>query len=243
MLLLMIEAIARAQDEAAPGFSLGDMWGHAGWVARAVLITLALMMIATIYVTMERWMAFYRGRMQSIRLRNEIIGPLQQGDVGSALRVASDEQYKAGYLAGILKAGLRELDEGGNDKFALDAAKRAVSKAHAEELAKLQKGMPVLATVGSTAPFVGLFGTTFGVINAFQGMADAGAGLAAISAGISEALITTAFGILVAVIGVWLFNYFNNRITKVSDELNSSEADFIQWAAKLIQGSMRGAAK
>jgi biopolymer transport protein ExbB/biopolymer transport protein TolQ len=243
MLLLLIETMALAQDEAAVGFSLSDMWTHAGWVARAVLIVLAVMIVATIYVTVERWMAFYRGRMQSIRLRNEIIGPLQQGDVSSALRVASDEQYKAGYLAGILKAGLRELEEGGHDKFALDAAKRAVSKAHAEELAKLQKGMPVLATVGSTAPFVGLFGTTFGVINAFAGMAEAGAGLAAISAGISEALITTAFGILVAVIGVWLFNYFNNRITKVSDELNSSEADFIQWAAKLIQGSMRGAAK
>lgn len=243
MLLLLIGNIARAQEEAAPGFSLTDMWANAGGVARAVLITLLLMIIATIYVTTERWMAFYRGRVQSIRLRNEIIAPLQQGDVSSALRIAQDDQYKAGYLSGILRAGLKELEEGGSDKFALDAAKRAVAKAHAEELAKLQKGMPVLATVGSTAPFVGLFGTTFGVINAFQGMADAGAGLAAISAGISEALITTAFGILVAVIGVWLFNYFNNRITKVSDELNSSEADFIQWAAKLIQGSMRGAAK
>ena len=135
------------------------------------------------------------------------------------------------------------LDDSGSDRFALDNAKRAVSKAYAEEMAKLQRGMTVLATTGSTAPFVGLFGTTFGVINAFQGMAEAGAGLAAISAGISEALITTGVGIGVAVFGVWLFNYFNFRIQKVQDELNSSEADFVQWAAKLVQGQARGAAK
>jgi biopolymer transport protein ExbB/biopolymer transport protein TolQ len=95
--------------------------------------------------------------------------------------------------------------------------------------------MAVLATVGSTAPFVGLFGTTFGVINAFQGMATAGSGLAAISAGISEALITTGVGIGVAVIGVWLFNYYNHRIEKVTEELTSSEADFMDWAEKLLQ--------
>lgn len=244
MLLLLLEIAARAQEEAAPGFTLADIWHHSGWLARGVILVLGLPMgLGTIFVSIERLMAFSRSRKQSIRLRNEIIGPLQQGDVSTALRIAQDEQFKAGYLAGILRAGLRELDENPNDEFALDAAKRAVAKAHTEELAKLQKGMSILATVGSTAPFVGLFGTTFGVINAFQGMAEAGAGLAAISAGISEALITTGVGIGVAVWGVWLFNYFNHRIDKVADELNSSEADFVQWAAKWMHGQMRGAAK
>ncbi|MEZ4240968.1 MAG: MotA/TolQ/ExbB proton channel family protein [Myxococcota bacterium] len=245
MLLLLLEIAARAQEEAAaPGFTLSDIWHHSGWLARGVITVLVgPMLLGTVFVGLERLMAFSRARKQSMRLRNEIIGPLQQGDVPAALRIAEDEQFKAGYLSGILKAGLRELDENPSDKFALDAAKRAVAKAHAEELAKLQKGMPVLATVGSTAPFVGLFGTTFGVINAFQGMADAGAGLAAISAGISEALITTGVGIGVAVWGVWLFNYFNHRIAKVSDELNSSEADFVQWAAKWINGRLQRAAK
>jgi biopolymer transport protein ExbB/TolQ len=242
MLLLLIEAIAHA-DEGGSGFSLGEMWTHAGWIARGVIITLVLMTLATLVVTIERWIAFGRARRQSMRLRNEIVGPLQSGDVAAAHRISQDQQFKAGYLTGILRAGLKELDDSGTDKFALDNAKRAVAKAHAEELAKLQRGMPVLATVASTAPFVGLFGTTFGVINAFAGMASAGAGLAAISAGISEALITTGVGIGVAVIGVWAFNYFNHRIAKVTDELNSSEADFVQWSAKLIQGSLRGAAK
>jgi biopolymer transport protein ExbB/TolQ len=241
MLLLLVEAVARAQE--GSGFSMGEMWTHAGFIARAVIITLVLMSFATLVVTIERWIAFGRARTQSMRLRNEIVGPLQSGDVAAAHRISQDQQFKAGYLTGLLRAGLRELEESGGDKFALDNAKRAVAKAHAEELAKLQRGMPVLATVASTAPFVGLFGTTFGVINAFAGMASAGAGLAAISAGISEALITTGVGIGVAVIGVWAFNYFNHRIAKVTDELNSSEADFVQWAAKLVQGQLRGAAK
>jgi len=102
--------------------------------------------------------------------------------------------------------------------------------------------MPILATVGSTAPFVGLFGTTFGVINAFAGMASAGSGLASISAGISEALITTGVGIFVAVLGVWCFNYFTNRIDKVTEELVSSEADFLDWAEKLVQARSDAAA-
>lgn len=243
MLLLLIEAAARAEEAAGSGFSMGEMWEHAGWIARGVIVTLVFMSFMTLVVVIERWIAFGRSRRQSIRLRNEIVGPLQTGDVAAAHRISQDAQFKAGYLTGLLRAGLRELDESGADKFALDNAKRAIAKAHAEELAKLQRGMPILATVASTAPFVGLFGTTFGVINAFAGMASAGAGLAAISAGISEALITTGVGIGVAVLGVWAFNYFNHRIAKVTDELNSSEADFVQWAAKLIQGSMRGAAK
>ena len=243
MLLMLIEVMARAQsNEPAPGFTLSDIWTHSGPIARVVIFMLVCMLLSTFFVTVERLLAFRRGRKQSMRLRNEIIAPLQVGDVGSALRIAADEQFAGGHLTSILRAGLRELEDG-QDKFALDAAKRAVAKAHAEELTKLQRGMPILATVGSTAPFVGLFGTTFGVINAFQGMATAGSGLASISSGISEALITTGVGIGVAVFGVWLFNYFNHRIAKVSDELNSSEADFVQWAAKLIQNQMRGAAK
>jgi biopolymer transport protein ExbB/biopolymer transport protein TolQ len=242
MFLLLIEVAALAQ-EPAPGFTMAEIWQHSGGIARTVIVILAVMLIATMVVAVDRWLAFRRARNQSIRLRNEIVGALQQGDVATARRIADDEQFKSGYLTSLLRAGLRELDDSGSDRFALDNAKRAVSKAYAEEMAKLQRGMTVLATTGSTAPFVGLFGTTFGVINAFQGMAEAGAGLAAISAGISEALITTGVGIGVAVFGVWLYNYFNFRIQKVQDELNSSEADFVQWAAKLVQGQARGAAK
>lgn len=234
MLLLLLEGLAHAQDEAV-GFTLTEIWEHSGFIARSVIVTLLLMFVATIVVGIERLIAFNRARSHSMKLAAQIVEPLQSGDVNAAMQVAQDDAFKAGYLTTLLKAGLAELQGGANSNTVANA-KRAVEKAHSEELAKSQRGMTILATTGSTAPFVGLFGTTFGVINAFQGMAEAGSGLASISAGISEALITTGVGIGVAVWGVWLFNYFNNRIAKVGDELNSSEADFLQWAHKLTQG-------
>lgn len=241
MLLLLLEAIAQAEEGAA-GFTMREIWEHSGFIARSVIVTLVVMMVACVFVSIERLRAFGKARKQSMRLAAEIVGPMQSGDVHSALKVAQDDQFKAGYLTSLLKAGLKEISERG-DEMGLENASRAVGKAHGEELAKMKRGMTILATTGSTAPFVGLFGTTFGVINAFQGMAVEGSGLASISAGISEALITTGVGIGVAVIGVWMFNYFNFRVEKVSDELHSSEADFMDWAHKYLQGSMRAAGK
>ncbi|MEN0064645.1 MAG: MotA/TolQ/ExbB proton channel family protein [Myxococcota bacterium] len=235
MLLILLESLAYAQEgEAQVGFTLAEIWEHSGFIARSVIIMLVVMMLGTVAVFIERLLAFRRAKMQSVRLASEIVEPLQRFDVDKALSIASDEQFKLGYLTPLLQAGLVELQEtrGSNG---LHNASQAITKAHTQELAKLQRGMPILATVGSTAPFVGLFGTTFGVINAFQGMAEAGSGLSSISAGISEALITTGVGIGVAVLGVWAFNYFNSRIAKVSDELDSAEADFVLWANKLVQ--------
>jgi len=237
MLLILLNTMAMAQESG--GFSFGEMWGHAGFIARGVIITLVCMLIATIFTSFERMLAFNRARRQSIALASAIVGPLQAQDLEAALGLCEDETYKASYLGGLLRAGLKELRDR-RDGPGLQNAQRAVDKAHYEELAKMKKGMTVLATTGSTAPFVGLFGTTFGVINAFQGMAEEGSGLASISSGISEALITTGVGIGVAVVGVWFFNYFNFRADKVKDELASSEADFVDWAEKLLQASAAG---
>jgi biopolymer transport protein ExbB/biopolymer transport protein TolQ len=213
---------------------MADIWNHSGWLARGVIVMLVLMLLASIFTSIERLIAFNRARNQSMRVAAEVVKPMQQGDLAAALKVTEAPHLKASYLAALLRAGLREL-VGRLDEHGLANAGAAVSKAHAEEMAKMRRGMTILATTGSTAPFVGLFGTTFGVINAFQGMATAGSGLAAISAGISEALITTGVGIGVAVIGVWFFNYFTFRAEKVGDELGSAEADFNGWAAKLLQ--------
>jgi biopolymer transport protein ExbB len=101
-----------------------------------------------------------------------------------------------------------------------------------------------LATVGATAPFVGLLGTTMGVVTAFTGMATAGnAGMAAISAGISEALITTAFGLLVAIPAVWLYNYYINRIDYLSMEVTYTTKEFMDFLIRYearLEGSAHG---
>ena len=234
MFLFVVTQLAYAAEEAAPGFTLMEIWQHSGPVAKVVIVMLLVMFFGTIVTGFERFLAFQRARNQSRALAQAVIKPLQAGDIAAALKMSKDEQYTAAYLAAILQAGLKELDAR-RDHHGLENAKRAVEKAHGEELSKMKRGMTILATVGSTAPFVGLFGTTFGVINAFQGMASAGAGLASISAGISEALITTGVGIGVAVFGVWLFNYFNARADKVADEIRSSDHDFVDWAEKLLQ--------
>jgi len=234
MLLFLLESLAHAQEEPQVGFTLAEIWEHSGFIARSVIIMLVVMMAGTILVFIERTLAFARAKSHSVKLRNEIVGSLESYDVDKALEISRDEQFKLGYLTAMLRAGLAELAEE-RGKAGVDNASKAVTRAHGQELAKLQRGMPILATVGSTAPFVGLFGTTFGVINAFQGMAEAGSGLSSISAGISEALITTGVGIGVAVLGVWAFNYFNSRIDKVSDELDSAESDFVIWANKFVQ--------
>ena len=242
LVMLLAETLAQAAETEGSGFTMWEMWVHSGWIARSVLIMLGFMLIASIFVSIERLIAFNRARNQSMQLAAEIIAPLQNLDIGAALKITQDEKFKSSYLAGLIRAGLHELDARA-DRPGLDNARRAVEKAHGEELAKMRKGMTILATTGSTAPFVGLFGTTFGVINAFAGMATEGSGLASISAGISEALITTGIGIGVAGVGVWLFNYFNFRTSKVADELAASEHDFMNWAEKLLQSANQAAGK
>ena len=101
------------------------------------------------------------------------------------------------------------------------------------EAASLRKGMNILATTGSTAPFVGLVGTIFGIINAFSMMsAEGGADLTAISGGIAEALVSTAFGIAVAIVAIWVYNYFNAVVDDIGKDISISIQEFVDWAEK-----------
>ncbi|MCB9673173.1 MAG: MotA/TolQ/ExbB proton channel family protein [Alphaproteobacteria bacterium] len=240
-LALGVCSTAAAQEGGHASFGPAEFWAAAGTEARAVVIILVSLSLGSTFVWIERMLAFSRARRQSMRVAAEIVGPLQHGDVEGALRIAGDERYKSSYLAAVLRAGLAEMSLHA-DEFGVSNAKRAVEKAIAEETAKLKRGFAWLATTGSTAPFVGLFGTTFGVINAFSGMAaTGGGGLSGISAGIAEALYTTAIGIGVAIYGVWLFNFFNGKVEKVQNELSSSEADFVDWASKHAHGRRHAA--
>ena len=233
MLLSVLTNVAIAAEEAAPGFTMAEIWAHSGGIARTVIVMLIVMMLASIIVSLERAWLFRKAYEESVALVGSIVEPLQAGDISAALALCNAEEYGNSYIATLLRSGLKELGER-SDEHGVANANRALDKTLNEEVGKLKKGMTILATTGSTAPFVGLFGTTFGVIIAFQGMATGGGGLAGISAGISEALITTGVGIGVAVVGVWFFNYFNFRIEKITEELESSKVDLIDWAQKLV---------
>jgi biopolymer transport protein ExbB/biopolymer transport protein TolQ len=218
------------------------MWLQMGPIPKAVVFILLFMSIYSIAVGVERLIVFSKAKKQSnILLR--LIGKLwQEGKIEESIKVSSDKKFKNSHLAKVLVAGLNELEfqEGSNAPYAekVESAKRAIERATIKGLVEFKRGLNGLATIGSTGPFVGLFGTTFGVITAFQGMAVAGsAGMGAIAGGIAEALITTAFGILVAVIAVMFFNTLLNKVDIFTGEMANASSELIDHYIKKRTGA------
>ena len=220
------------------------LWSSMGVPARLVLFVMLAMLVGCLYVSFERAIAFVRARGQSRDLAAGVSRPMAAGDVGAALKQAADEQFKASYLGAILRAGLGELKVR-LDEHGVEAAERAIERTLITETANLRKGMNILATTGSTTPFVGLVGTIFGIINAFGKMSAAGGGdLTAVSGGIAEALVSTAVGIVVAIIGVWLYNFFNAMIDDIVKDMTTSSQELLDWAKKeVLRRSETAAAK
>ncbi|MFO7179609.1 MAG: MotA/TolQ/ExbB proton channel family protein [Pseudomonadota bacterium] len=211
-------------------FSLLGLWSQMGIVAKAVVITLILMSMYAIGISLERFVTFRRGRQRSleyIRALQPLIGPHGRIEEAAQLKV----RYADAPLARIVGTGLdefvqglRELGPAARDAVELElllhGVGRSMERAKKREIAGLQRGLPVLATISSSAPFVGLFGTVFGIITAFQLMADpsgggGGGGLATVSAGIAEALLTTAVGLGVAIGAVWFYNFFTAKLDEM----------------------------
>lgn len=210
------------------------IWASMGVPAKMVVFTLLIMLFWSVYVAIERTLLFMKARRQSRDLAEAIGKPLGQGNLEGALKVAKDEAYKASYLATVLRAGLAEL-AARPDRHGVDAVKRVLDRVSTQENAALRKGLNVLATTGSTAPFVGLVGTIMGIINAFTMMSKEGGGdLTAISGGIAEALVTTAVGIAVAIVAIWVYNYFNAVLDDISKDVETSTKELIDWSEKEI---------
>jgi biopolymer transport protein ExbB/biopolymer transport protein TolQ len=221
-------------------FDLRTMAEHMGGVAWGVVIVLFIMSMYSIAVMIERYWTFKKATEQSRKYAPDVARMLKQGKLKEAIDASHSQGVKYSHLAKVLGAGLQEWQyqqesgEAAKDKeAAVDAAKRAVQRASAVNMADLKRGLSGLATIGATAPFVGLFGTTFGIINAFSGMALTGSGgIAAISAGIAEALITTAFGLFVAVPAVWAYNYFTGRVEGFGVEMDNSSSELLDYFIK-----------
>ena len=222
-------------------FDLQTMWISMGPIPKAVVFVLLFMSIYSIAVGIERLIVFAKAKKQSnILLR--LIGKLwQEGKIEESIKVSSDKKFKNSHLAKVLVAGLNELEfqEDSNAPYAekVESAKRAIERATIKGLVEFKRGLNGLATIGSTGPFVGLFGTVFGVITAFQGMAVAGsAGMGAVAGGIAEALITTGFGILVAVIAVMFFNFLLNKVDIFTGEMANASSELIDHYIKRKTG-------
>ncbi len=223
------------------GMDLGTMWAQMGPIPKAVVFVLLFMSIYSIAVGVERIIVYTKAKKQSgILLR--LIGKLwQEGKVEESIKVSSDKKFKNSHLAKVLIAGLNELEFQEDEKAPyaekVESAKRAIDRATIKGLVEFRRGLNGLATIGSTGPFVGLFGTVFGVITAFQGMATAGsAGIGAVAAGIAEALITTGFGIIVAVIAVMFFNFLLNKVDIFTGEMANASSELIDHYIKKRTG-------
>jgi biopolymer transport protein ExbB/biopolymer transport protein TolQ len=201
-----------------------------GLLAKCVVIILFIMSGWSIGVMIDRWMAFSAARKQSRAFAPAVAGALREGKIDEAIRVA--ERNKKSHLAKVVTAGLQEFrahsESGDIPGEQIEASKRALERAEAIVHAELKRGLGGLATIGSTAPFVGLLGTVIGILNAFRGISEQKAtGLGAVAGGIAEALVTTAVGLFVAIPAVMMFNYLTGRVKALEKETDSSSSELI----------------
>ena len=211
-------------------FSLMEMWNSMGLPAKVVGALLVTMGLASLTVFIERLIALRRSRAAGRRFAKELGAELHPHSIESAIRDAA--KYPRGHLPRLVGAGLttyceaRASDEGGLS--AVERARRSLQRRLEELGADLRRGLAVLASVGSVAPFVGLLGTVVGIISAFQGIAATGSGgLSSVAAGISEALVETALGLAVAIPAVLAFNYLSGAIARDEMALATAAGELI----------------
>jgi biopolymer transport protein ExbB len=215
------------------------MWSTMGIVAKVVAFVLMFMSMWSFGVSIERYYTFFQARKQSKLYAPQVAKHLKDGRLKDALAVSQAKTYQYSHLAKVVLSGLQEYqfqqDSGATltrDDI-VDTVRRAIQRATALTSNDLKKGIPSLATIGATAPFVGLLGTVVGVINAFAGIgAQGSAGLGAVSQGISEALIETALGLVVAIPAVWLYNYFTGRLEYFNVEMDNSSSELVDYFIK-----------
>ena len=225
-------------QESAVSFDARAMWDQMTWLGKAVVLTMFFMSAWSIGVMIDRFIAFNAARKQSRAFAPAVAGALREGKLDEAIKIA--DRYKKSHLAKVVVAGLQEFraHQTSNEIAGeeIEASKRALDRSEAIVHAELKRGISSLATIGSTAPFVGLFGTVVGIINAFKGIAtEKSAGLGAVAAGISEALVTTAVGLFVAVPAVWMYNYFQNKLESFDVEMGNSSSELIDYFIKRSQ--------
>ncbi len=220
------------------GFDMVSMWNQMGFAARAVVIVMFVMSAWSIGVMIDRYLAYNSARKQSRQYAPAVAGALREGKLDEAVKVS--ERYKKSHLAKVVVAGLQEFKAHEMSSEipgeTIESSKRALDRAQAITHAELNRGLSGLATIGSTAPFVGLFGTVVGIINAFEGISsEKSTGLGAVAGGISEALVATAIGLFVAIPAVWMFNYFNTKVEAFDVEMDNSSSELLDYFLKKTQ--------
>jgi biopolymer transport protein ExbB/biopolymer transport protein TolQ len=234
-LIFLQEAATSPEGSLEQQFTLTEMVKHMGGVAIATVVVLLIMSVYSIAIMIERYLTYTAAKKQSREFAPRVAQALKNNRIEEAINIS--DKHRKSHLAMVVSSGLQEFRAHGESSDVsgetIEASKRALQRAIAIKTAEFKRGLSGLATIGSTAPFVGLFGTVFGIINAFRGMKNAeSAGIAAVAGGISEALFATALGLLVAVPAVWLFNYFTGKVDGFIVEMDNSASELVDYFIK-----------
>ncbi len=235
LLVFLWQASPAASPPSGNDMSISRMVKSMGAVAITVVIILLIMSVYSIAIMVERYLTYSAAKKQSREFAPRVAQALKNNRIEEAINIS--DKHRKSHLAMVVNSGLQEFraheqsNEISGDE--IEASKRALQRAIAIKTAEFRRGLSGLATIGSTAPFVGLFGTVFGIINAFRGVENAGqTGIGAVMGGISEALFTTALGLVVAVPAVWLFNYFTGKVDGFVVEMDNSASELVDYFIK-----------
>jgi len=221
-------------------FSLTEMWSAMGWPVKLNTIFMIIMSIWSVYVIIERMIVFRKGAAQSFSFVRALEGYLAKNNVDEALTAAKRavgspvaRVVESGLLA--YKKGREALEQEGPEDIGefdlVDSVNRALERVKEREGSGLRKGLGGLATIAAIAPFVGLFGTVIGIINAFHLLREGG-GMDVVGPGIAEALVSTAFGLLVAIPAAMFFNYFTGRAEGMNVDMNDVSSEFVDFVLR-----------
>lgn len=218
--------------------SFSEIFGSMGIVGLSVMVCLLGLSVYSFSVILDKYRRFRAAANQSIAFLPEFGRCLKEGKLKEA--VNSARQHDKSHVARVVSAGVTELIGSANDDAdaRVESVSRVLDRSTMMTLAEMKKGLGGLATIGSTAPFIGLFGTVVGIIHAFRGIASSGSGgIAAVSGGIAEALIATALGILVALPAVMAFNYFTGTLERFQIEMSATSEELVDFLNKRVRAA------
>ncbi len=223
--------------------TITELLGNVGIFGLAVMICLAALSIYSVGLILDKHRRFRLASRQSHTFKSVFGKSLRAGELQNVIDAARKNQRS--YMAQVVSAGIIEYEarETGSDRDdSLDVVTTALDNAKEEALIEMKRGLGLLATIGSTAPFIGLFGTVVGIINAFRGIsANGSGGMAAVSGGIAEALVATALGIFVAIPAVVAFNQFTGRLDQFQVEMNKASSELVNFLFKVPKTAPRAA--
>jgi biopolymer transport protein ExbB len=212
------------------------LWEQMTILNKIVIVILICLSVWSLYVCVERLIVFRKARRQSLLFARQATEHLKNDRAQAAIDVAM--KYPQSHLARVVSAGLQSFQfESQTSPLSeveiVEAATRAVERATLLTTSDMKRGIGSLATIATITPVIGLFGTVIGIINAFHGMALTGSGgIGAVSAGIAEALISTAFGLGVAIPAAWMFNYFTQQLERLQIEMSNSSSELVDFFMK-----------